>query len=72
MSERVDVILDIFKIPKWYGKIMSKFEEEKLFKLIEEASCAADARLYRMLDCSAFCNERRCYFCGNFEKKRKL
>ena len=36
MSARVDIILVIFKIPKWYGNIMSKFEEEKLLKLIEE------------------------------------
>ena len=43
------------------GKIMSKFEEEKLFKLIEEAMCAPEARLYRMLDCSAFCNELMCF-----------
>ena len=34
MSARADIIL--VKIPKWYGNIMSKFEVEKLLKLIEE------------------------------------
>ncbi|MEW8544942.1 MAG: hypothetical protein AB2693_15560 [Candidatus Thiodiazotropha sp.] len=68
MSERLDIILQVFDIPKWYGPHMSKEEEQKLFRLIQEASCPQEARLFRKLDCSAFCVEEKCYFCGDFEK----
>ena len=50
---------------------MTKLEEDKLFKLIEEAYCAADARLYRIMECSAFCVESKGCFCGGFEKRRR-
>ena len=71
MADRITFILEVFDIPKWYGKIMSKCEEEKLSKLIRESSCHADARLHRMLDCSAFCIEDKCYFCGKHKRNIK-
>ena len=43
----------IFQIPDMY--VMSDYEEKKLLKILQEAKSLADARLYRMLDCSAFC-----------------
>ena len=53
-----------FHFPEWYR--MTQTEVDKLFSYILEASCAEEARLFRKLDCSAFCRELLCYFCGKF------
>ena len=64
-------LLRIFDIPAWYEHMMSSEEEKKLIKYVMEASCVMEARLYRILDCSAFCMEKFCFFCTypNFVKK---
>ena len=36
---------------------MSEIEQAKLYQYIKEASYAQEARLYHLLDCSAFCLE---------------
>ena len=43
----------IFQIPDTY--VMSDYEEKKLLKILQEAKSLADARLYRILGCSASC-----------------
>lgn len=52
----------VFQIPEWY--VMSKYEEDKLFKLVKEATSVAEVNWFRILDCSAFCREEFCYFCS--------
>lgn len=69
MSDRMKIKLEVFKIPVWFARIMSKSDEQKLFSLIQKASCDANARLYRILDSSTFCVESKCYFFGDFEKR---
>lgn len=68
MADIATLVRRIFRIPVWYE--MSDFEQEKLYKYIKEASCPQEARLYRMLDCSAFCVEEKCFFCGEFARRR--
>ena len=51
----------IFNIPDWY--IMSDTEVKRLFRYILESTCPQEARLFRFLDCSAFCTVDTCYFC---------
>ena len=71
MSDRLSFILKVFQIPSWYGEIISKQEKKKLWNCIMEASNAKEARLFRVLDCSAFCIEKKCYFCGEFQMSYK-
>ena len=54
----------MFEIPEWYD--ISDVELRKLLDLVKEASCA---RLFRLLDCSTFCDEENCYFCGDFSHR---
>ena len=61
MLEKLNLILKGFQIPKWYGPSISKEEEQRLFNLIQEASYPHEARMYRILECSAFCVEEKCY-----------
>ena len=42
---------------------LSKIENERLYQYIQEASCYKADRLYRNLDCSAFCRIKDCHFC---------
>ena len=70
MAEKLSLILKAFKIPQWYGDIMCQEEKEKLWNCIKEATCAKDARFLRVLDCSAYCVEGKCYFCGEFAKQK--
>ena len=53
-----------FGIPEWY--ILSDRAEAKLQKYLCEAPTHKDARMYRFLDCSAFCDEQFCYFCATY------
>lgn len=69
MADRVKIILKVFEIPSWYGKVMSQEEKTKLWNCIKEATCVEDARLNRVLDCSAYCVEEKCFFCGSFAGK---
>lgn len=64
--DKASMVKNVFGIPDRY--VMSDIEEEKLFQLVCEASTRREARLYRMLDCSAFCREKLCYFCSNPDK----
>lgn len=60
------LIRKIFLLPDWY--VMSEVEEEKLIRYTEEASFAEEARVFRALDCSAFCvNEELCFFCSDLK-----
>ena len=56
-----NLICRVFVIPTTYE--FSKTERERLYQYIQEASCHEEARLYRKLDCSAFCRIKYCYFC---------
>lgn len=60
ISRTVRVVYDI---PDWY--ILSKEEESKLIGYLTEATCFQEARFFRFLDCSAFCVESQCFFCGD-------
>lgn len=65
MADRLTrAIKEIFQIPDSY-------EERKLLKLVEEAKNVKDARLYRILDCSAYCVEEFCYFCSGGKPSAK-
>ena len=61
MGDLIKVVRKVFEIPEWYD--ISDVELRK--DLIKETSCAQETRLFRMLDCSAFCDEENCYFCGD-------
>ena len=57
----------VFIIPDWYE--ISKFEMDKLYAYLLEASSAEEANWFRFLDCSAFCREELCFFCSGNAKK---
>ena len=61
-----DYVKCAFWIPEWY--VMSKREEDKLRKYIRDTRSQDEARMFRIMDCSAFCDERFCYFCASYEK----
>lgn len=67
MADVSKIVRRVFNIPDWY--VMCESEKEKLFRYIQEANCAQEARLFRILDCSAFCVEEKCFFCGGFAKQ---
>ena len=66
MADLIKVVKKVFEIPEWYE--IKDVELRKLLDLIKEASCEQEARLFRMLDCSAFCDEENCYFCRDFSR----
>ena len=74
MSDIRRGILKIFDKPEWYEQLMTKEEERKLLGYVMEASCVMEARLFRLLDCSAYCVESKCFFCQypKHAKKFKL
>ena len=51
---------------------MSAYEESKLLRIIEEAKSVMNARVYRALDCSAFCFEDKCFFCSGGKPGKKF
>lgn len=57
----------IFGTPESYA--MSKFEEDKLFSYLLEATSPQEAHWLRFLDCTAFCREELCFFCSGAAKK---
>ena len=61
MADMIKLVRKIFAIPEWYP--MSDSELKKLVQNITEATCPQEARLYRILDCSAYCNGKDCFFC---------
>ena len=65
MADIDRIVRIVFGIPESYE--MSEFERKKLYNYVQEARSAQEARLFRILDCSAFCNEDKCYFCGEHE-----
>ena len=67
MADSIKAVKKVFEIPEWYE--IKDVELRKLLDLIKEASCEQEARLFRMLDCSAFCDEENCYFCGDFSRR---
>ena len=62
------IVKRVFSIPEWYE--MSDFEMKKLISIIKEASTFQEAQWYRFLDCSAFCVEEKCFFCGEFSRQQ--
>lgn len=62
MADKVKRVKAVFQIPDWYE--MSDFELKKLLSYVKEASSVQEARWYRFLDCTAFCYEDKCFFCG--------
>ena len=62
MAEIIKIVKQVFEIPEWYE--ISDVETSKLVNLIKEASCKQEARLIWMLECSAYCEEEKCYFVG--------
>ena len=57
----------VLEIPEWHE--ISDVETSKLVNLIKEASCEQEARLFRMLECSAYYDEEKGYFCGDFSQQ---
>ena len=55
----------VFKLPIWY--IPSDTEIARLMSYIRSENSEDEARLARILDCSACCDEDDCYFCGEIE-----
>ena len=47
--------LNIFDILDWYVQKMMIEEEKKLTGYVMEVSCVMKARLFRLLDCTAYC-----------------
>ena len=66
MAEKI--VKRVFNIPDWYK--FSEFELEKLFNYTKEASSAEEARWFRFLDCTAFCYEDKCFFCGEGKRQQ--
>ena len=66
MADLIKVV-KVFEIPEWYD--ISDAELRKLLDLVKEASCAQEARLFRLLDYSAFCDEENCYLHGDFSRR---
>lgn len=64
MADKIKIVKTVFHIPDWYE--FSDFELRKLYSYIKEASCPQEARLFRILDCSAFCYEDKCFSVVNF------
>ena len=62
LATRAGIMRAIFGIPKGY--ILSKKEGTKLFRYSIEAEKVHEALMCRILDCSAFCDEEKCYFCS--------
>ena len=59
----VQIVKRVFSLPKWY--IPSITETVRLFDYVLNRDSESDARIARFLDCSAFCNEDDCFFCGH-------
>ena len=59
MDKIEEIVREVFNISLTY--ILSKSEKKRLFTYVQEASSPEEARLYRLLDCSAFC-EDDCFF----------
>ena len=57
-----NVVKRVFNIPTWYK--FSDSELKKLYSYVKEASSIEEAQWFRFLDCAAFCNEDKCFFCG--------
>ena len=55
MDKIEEIVREVFNISLTY--ILSKSEKKRLLAYVQEASCPEDARLYRLLDCSAFCED---------------
>ena len=63
MDDKTLIVKEVFRIPEWY--LMTEKEENKLFKYIMDTQGNENqARLFRAMDCSAFCDEQYCYFCA--------
>ena len=69
MADKIKMVKSVFQIPAWYE--MSEFELNKLYSYIKEATCAQEAQWYRFLDCTAFCVEDKCFFCGEHSEPRQ-
>ena len=64
MDDKTLIVKEVFGIPEWY--LLSEKEENKLFKYIINTRNEDEARLFRAMDCSAFCEEQFCYFCATY------
>ncbi|MEW8547233.1 MAG: hypothetical protein AB2693_27295 [Candidatus Thiodiazotropha sp.] len=68
MAEKIRIVKRVFNIPEWYQ--ISEFELEKLVGYIKEAASVQEAQWYRFLDCTTFCIEEKCFFCGEFARQQ--
>lgn len=64
MDDKTLIVKEVFGIPEWY--LLSEREENKLFKYIITTRNEDQARLFRAMDCSAFCDEQFCFFCAAY------
>lgn len=61
----LQIVKRVFDLPKWY--LPSPKETTRLFEYVLNEDTEGDARLARLLDCSAFCSEHDCFFCGQIK-----
>ena len=60
MEDKTLIVKEVFGIPEWY--LLTEKEEDKLFKYIIKTRNEDEARLFRAMDCSAYCDEQFCFF----------
>ena len=64
MVDKTSIVREVFQLPDWY--LLSENEENKLFKYIESTRDSNEARLFRAMDCPAYCDEDYCFFCSAY------
>ena len=57
-----NVVKKIFNIPNWYK--FSDFGLRNLYSYVREASSIEEALWFRFLDYASFCDNDKCFFCG--------
>ena len=65
MASDIAIVRKVFQLPSWY--IPSNSEVTRLASYLKSENSEDEARWARFLDCSAFCNEEDCFFCGEIE-----
>ena len=66
MGDRLEkLVRKAFSIPEWY--VLYPSEENKLFHYCRRAGSIPQARIDRMLDCSAICTSKICFFCSDIK-----
>lgn len=64
MSDRLtNIIRRIFDIPSWY--LPTESEINRLYDYVRTEGNINRAKVARVLDCSAFCQGKDCFFCSD-------